>query len=163
LTPFSKDSFTGLEPSTVTKWRNIFWFGVGFSIVLAMSTLMYLGKLTVVKMSEHPVEATVRSIAFTLAPYCVIYVGCSLYSIRCRNPWVYGVFEVFLGIIIASYTMAIIAGQVVPEGTVIFGTIGALYIIVRGLDNMYRSITEGTEDKRVWNRNFFRQDTDEKL
>lgn len=97
-----------------------------------------------------------------------LLVGRWLYMFRCRKPKWYGLVEILTGLFIATFIVGQINGTMVQSGASIdryaaplFTALGALYIVVRGYDNMYRSVSG--EDRRRWNLKFFGKDTDEKL
>lgn len=98
----------------------------------------------------------------------VFLVGRWLYMFRCRKAKWYGVAEVISGLFIATFIVGQIKTAQIADGpsippyaAALFTTLGALYIIVRGYDNMYRSL-EG-EDRHHWNRKFFGKDTNARL
>lgn len=158
---FPKDVFRDLQPSTIDRWRRRYVFGMIIAFALSFAVLLLIGKMNLADVPER--SGVPQGLLLSLVVGIGIMGGLILYSIRCQLPWIYGVLELFVGIVIAAYAVAMVAGVVRPEGNIFFAVVGALYVIVRGLDNLYRGIEAGTEDKRAWNRHFFRQDTDAKL
>ena len=77
----------------------------------------------------------------TLALFLIIFAlifGTLLYLFRCRALRAYGVFEIGVGMFVAGVTAMNIAqtSKVGPSIAPIFGVIAALYVIVRGYDNI---------------------------
>ncbi len=93
----------------------------------------------------------------------LIASGALLYGFRCRRPAWYGLVEIIIGMIFAFYTIKLLTKISMPEANGIFSAAGALYIIVRGFDNIYRSLRKGSHFTQAWNKCFFGQDTDAKL
>lgn len=162
--PFSSDSFKDLQPSTLSRWRRRHFIGMALTTIAAMIGFGVLGNhQPASSIMEKPYDALCEALIFAAYSYAANFAGYFFYGLRCRDPWSYGILEVLVGIIIAMYSVALLTGGGNSYAGVVFAALGAIYIIVRGLDNMYRSIKEGTEDKRAWNRNFFLKDTDTKL
>lgn len=81
-------------------------------------------------------------------------IGTGLYVLRCRLQEAYGVVECAIGVIAAAYVANLILYSDSVPKTEIFSEAAALYIIVRGYDNIYKSIA--TDDRRkTWNTWFF--------
>lgn len=93
----------------------------------------------------------------------LLLAGLVLYAFRCQSPFWYGRLEVLVGLLIGTYVVNAMLGLWPSEAAAVFTTIGALYIIVRGCDNIYKSKKAGTADIKWWNQVFFFTDTDAKL
>jgi hypothetical protein len=89
--------------------------------------------------------------------------GTVLYAFRCRTPGLYGALEVAAGVFIATFVVNVLLGNVGNVAAGFFTIVGALYIIVRGYDNVYKSMQAGTDQIRRWNRWFFGKDSEAKL
>ena len=92
----------------------------------------------------------------------VVAGGTYLYKLRQLLPGVYGFAEVLIGLAVALYVLNLAAGMVSNKGNAAIAIVGALYIIVRGYDNLYRSL-KTPRMIQGWNRVFFDRDTDVKL
>lgn len=84
-----------------------------------------------------------------------VIVGSGLYRLRCRKPMLYGLVEIALGILFAGYVVNHVLGYAIKEANSYFTIAGALYIIVRGYDNVYRSLKWGSPVLKLMNRLFF--------
>jgi hypothetical protein len=98
-------------------------------------------------------------------------IGCVLYFFRCRSRGYYGFCECVLGV----YGAISVAGQIAPDklpvsmpGNIIvfISWVAALYVIVRGLDNIYEALKKrrlkreslgkpGGSGIALWERIFF--------
>jgi hypothetical protein len=83
------------------------------------------------------------------------FAGSLLYRLRCRRPLIYGTVEIVLGILFAGYIENLLLGYQLREVSGYFTMAGAIYIIVRGYDNIYRSLKWGSPVLLVMNRLFF--------
>jgi hypothetical protein len=103
----------------------------------------------------------------TLALFLIIFAlifGTLLYLFRCRALRAYGVFEIGVGMFVAGVTAMNIAqtSKVGPSMSPVFGVIAALYVIVRGYDNIYKFLSspahlaEHPDAIKWWNQVFFR-------
>jgi hypothetical protein len=77
--------------------------------------------------------------------------GITLYALRCRKQMMYGVLECFVGIATAGYFVNNLEPNVLTPW---FSLLASLYIIVRGADNIQKSL-KGTTAEMKWNRLFF--------
>jgi hypothetical protein len=93
----------------------------------------------------------------------ILYLGISLYAWRCRFVALYGLAEIALGLFIAFHVYAQITGHASQLANGAFTAAGALYIVVRGFDNIYRALRPSRRLTRAWNVLFFGKDTDGKL
>lgn len=89
--------------------------------------------------------------------------GTLLYVLRCRRPITYGMLEAGIGLYITAVTVNFAFGISDTSNALAFSVLGALYIIVRGYDNIYRGMKKGSFGLRTWNDLFFGKDTYEKL
>jgi predicted lipid-binding transport protein (Tim44 family) len=89
-------------------------------------------------------------------------LGTALYLFRCRRASWYGTLEIVVGVGAAAYVANQILGQASGSGGTIFAEAAALYVIVRGYDNIYKSL-KGEKRRLWWNRFFFGQESAEKL
>jgi hypothetical protein len=90
----------------------------------------------------------------------VFVSGMGLYFFRCRWHYAYGFVEVIVGFLATIYVIGQAAGAASGRLTVGFGVAAALYVIVRGLDNMHRGMSP--KDKESWERFFFGRKVDKK-
>jgi hypothetical protein len=67
----------------------------------------------------------------------------------------YGLVEIALGILFAGYVVNHVLGYALKEANSYFTIAGALYIIVRGYDNVYRSLKWRSPLLKVMNRLFY--------
>lgn len=93
----------------------------------------------------------------------VFALGTFLYGFRCRRPNLYGIVEILVGVSLATYILDQLRGHDSPAASGFFTAVGALYVIVRGYDNIYRSMRSEAQFTRHWNRVFFNQNTPGKL
>jgi hypothetical protein len=94
----------------------------------------------------------------------IVIIGLYLYRFRSRRPSWYGVVEIAVGWFIALQIIdQMRVGTTAPTMNGFFTAAGALYVIVRGCDNVYRGMSAGTVATRRWNQWFFGVDTDRKL
>jgi hypothetical protein len=89
-----------------------------------------------------------------VADQSMITIGVLLYAMRCRKQLMYGVTECLVGVMAAVY----VANNLKPEDpSQWFSFLAGLYIIVRGADNIQKSL-KGTKYEVLWNRIFFGKD-----
>jgi hypothetical protein len=93
----------------------------------------------------------------------VMIAGSALYVLRCRKPGLYGIAEICVGAYIAVEFALLHLGIMQELPNVAFSVLAALYIMVRGYDNIYRSFSASTLEIEFWNRIFFGKATDAKL
>jgi hypothetical protein len=93
----------------------------------------------------------------------ILMFGFFLYCFRCRTQRWYGSIELVTGALLSTYMVNQILGKVSPADGAYLTLAGGLYVIVRGLDNIYKSMTPETSNIRSWNKLFFGKDTDVKL
>jgi|SRR5215831_11244582 len=122
---------------------------IGFVVALALGN---------VAISSKEPSLTIQ----LLMVLCIFFTGALLYNVRCRLPFLYGLIEIVVGISIAWYLANVAIGRLSKEGMTVFAAVTALYVIVRGFDNLYRSL-KATKFIAAWNRIFFDQDTEKKL
>ena len=91
--------------------------------------------------------------------------GLVLYALRCSWPHVYGVIEIVVGAYIATFlvNLLLIEPAEPTNDAIFFTVVGALYIIVRGLDNLYRALEPATAPMRQWNKWFFGKASEQRL
>jgi len=89
------------------------------------------------------------------AAAATLIVGLALYRFRCRSGKAYGMLEVAAGVFIAFHILEQATGQAPAYANAVFTILGALYVIVRGLDNFYRALAPGSTAVIVWNSLFF--------
>lgn len=90
-----------------------------------------------------------------------LIIGTLLYLFRCRSPRWYGLSEIFVGVGAAYYLYYDVLPTSQNRLAIGISIAGAIYIIVRGYDNVYRSFTG--HSRRRWNSIFFGSPVDEKL
>jgi hypothetical protein len=93
----------------------------------------------------------------------ITLLGFLLYMFRCRHARVYGQLEIAVGIFIAFQVIELSIGTLSYNMGGIFTALGALYIIVRGCDNVYKTLKSGEDATFVWNYLFFGKKVGEKL
>jgi hypothetical protein len=93
-------------------------------------------------------------IAFVIVvPICIV-ASLFAYNLRENSKMLYGIVEIFIGIVLAitaNWTSLIIefnAGQNDPKGVTFLQLVASVYIIVRGLDNIEK--TRGQSDTVYW-------------
>jgi hypothetical protein len=87
------------------------------------------------------------------------YVALLLYFLRCRKLLAYGIVECVVGTITATYFATLLAEK---SPFALISGLSALYVSVRGADNIYKSIKDNGYRVR-WNELFFGRSTSEKL
>jgi type IV secretory pathway VirB2 component (pilin) len=106
-------------------------------------------------------------LGFEVARYLIVLwalaFGLVLYVLRCRWPRTYGVIEIVVGAYIATFLVNRLLGKTVElgpqgeNGTVFFTIVGALYIIVRGLDNFHKARDGKTHRTILWDTGVFKR------
>ena len=115
-------------------------------IVTALAVQPYLRSLLDFSLRHLPLLAVQVLVAVV-----VIQIGGLLYYMRCRKQMMYGVCECFVGIVTAAYFVNNLKTE---DPTPWFSLLAALYIIVRGADNIHKSL-KGTTVEMHWNEFFF--------
>jgi hypothetical protein len=109
---------------------------ISSALFLAGIAVVIIGVNSLIDLAvQHPEQV----LNLTSAPYTIvvgILAGVIFFLLRCRNPLVYGITEVGVGIASISASVTLLGG---------------IYILVRGLDNMDKRL----KDQRVWNRVFW--------
>jgi hypothetical protein len=107
-----------------------------------------------------------------IPPFGIVDIGCAvaivvlgvlLYAFRCRWTRLYGQVEIAVGIFIAFHVVELTLGTFTNDMGGVFTALGALYIIVRGFDNIYRTFKPGDDITLIWNYFFFGRRVSEKL
>jgi hypothetical protein len=132
------------------------------TITLVMAALfIFCVTVTVIyPISLYTHGGTIEREFFAMLFICT--AGTALYRVRCLMPLLYGVSEIVAGMAIAWCLLKISLGNLPNSVAAVLATMGALYVIVRGYDNVYRSL-RSPDVILFWNRYFFCKDTDEKL
>ena len=99
--------------------------------------------------------------AFSLV-ILIFMVGTTLYAMRCRVPKFYGVTEIVVGVLFSVYGVSKALGNTIGDPSTIFAVAGALYIMVRGYDNIYRALSPRGKTLGRWDRIFFGKGGDKK-
>jgi hypothetical protein len=81
--------------------------------------------------------------------------GTLIYAFKCRWPRWYGTIEIIIGLSVATYVLDPFLSGLSSSASVYFTAVGALYVVVRGYDNIYKSMTPGSAGTQWWNRWFF--------
>lgn len=115
-------------------------------LLTTFGLLPFSRKLLDFSLNNFPLVA-VQSAIFL----AIIIAGILLYRMRCRSQKLYGVTECLVGILMAGYYV----NHLKPEDpTQTFTLLGAMYIIVRGMDNIQKSL-KGAAFETTWNKMFF--------
>jgi hypothetical protein len=93
----------------------------------------------------------------------ITVLGFALYTFRCRHARVYGQLEIGVGIFIAFQVIELSIGTLSYNMGGIFTALGALYIIVRGCDNVYKTLKADEDATFAWNYIFFGKRVGQKL
>jgi peptidoglycan/LPS O-acetylase OafA/YrhL len=102
-----------------------------------------------------------------IAAFAFFFVGAFLYRVRCRHLAFYGGLEIAVGLLTAVYLASILNDTPKYDASPnyisnTFAVLAALYVIVRGADNIHKSLTSEAAIVR-WNRFFFGKDSMAKL
>jgi CDP-diglyceride synthetase len=131
---------------------------VGLGLMAGLVPLTdYFGRGSWSKNEYHSIIVWILAVWFAPA------LGSILYGVRCRRPRFYGIAEIGVGTFLTVLTLHVLIERALTNNAAIFTFLAALYVIVRGFDNIHRSIPAGTESMRRWNQVFFGKDTDAKL
>ncbi len=115
-------------------------------MVIVFGVLPLLRSLLDFSLQNLPLIAVQALVALTIT-----ILGVGLYVMRCRKQMMYGVCECLIGIATAGYFI----NNLKPEDPAPwFSMLAALYIIVRGVDNVHKSLKGMTVEER-WNKIFF--------
>lgn len=136
------------------------FYGKAQTVLVAMGMVGFVITLAVGNVAFSSKEPSL--FIQLMMPLSIFLTGSVLYNVRCRLPLLYGCVEVVVGVTIAWYLANVAVGKVSKEGLTVFAAMTALYVIVRGYDNVYRSLKSATAI-RGWNRVFSDQDTERKL
>jgi hypothetical protein len=90
-----------------------------------------------------------------LVAIATLVAGSLLFRVRCRYLALYGVIEIIVGILFAGFIVNHLVGNTLKDAAGFFTIAGAIYIIVRGYDNIYRSQKWGSRILRIMNPLFF--------
>jgi hypothetical protein len=139
---------------------------VGFVRLLYLFGAKYLGsENSLLVFTIDYLSAVVRRLADILAPYsgewptqaivvlATLLIGSALYAFRCRRPLAYGVLELCVAIASALFVADQIYYQLQQVSSYIVGAfseMAALYIYVRGMDNIHRSLKRASRLQRMW-------------
>lgn len=87
----------------------------------------------------------------------ILISGTFLFIWRCRKPKGYGIIEIVVGLLIAAFSVNFGGENSDWQQTAnrVFTVGGALYIIVRGYDNIQRSLKEMSPSWFVWREVFY--------
>ncbi len=137
-----------LDPKPEFQWdlvalRAIIW-GV---LVLAIALLSFAGRWMADVIAAHPE----RLLSITSAPYTIaaaIIFGIAFFWFRCRAPLYYGLSEIAAAIMTIAVSSSTTAGGGFGR---IVGLLGAVYILVRGLDNMDKRL----KGRELWAKVFW--------
>lgn len=84
-----------------------------------------------------------------------LIVGYALYRMRCRRLGTYGLVEIGVGLFTAVLMANQMFGTPIPGiFSIILPQIAALYVMVRGLDNIQKALPDG-RFKEWWDRHFY--------
>jgi hypothetical protein len=137
------------------------------SVAIAAASLVEVFKfdpiqLTLTKTATY-VHNLIAAYANDIAVQIVVVIGTLfmgnvLYAFRCRKPSWYGGVELFFALATALF----VANQIYynlqtvnPYFVALFSWSAALYVYVRGMDNIYKSFKKGSAWKPKWERTYF--------
>lgn len=154
LTPFMffEEVFNPRERSD--KSVVLFMLGIAIITLFLIATIVFVIFVRITVGLYVPFEWKQLPVAFGL-----LATGTVLYWFRCRRVGAYGLAEIALGLLLAVFVVNKEVQNTSLDLSGFFACAAALYIIVRGFDNIYRSINR----RWIWNQIFFGQDTDTKL
>lgn len=148
------------EPTKSAKWKTLFFIlwviAVAVVVIGALFYVLYwlislfIGA-TLGVMGQF-VPLSVLQIAVGVS---TLLVASILFRMRCRKPMLYGLVEIAVGILFAGYVVNHVLGYTLKEAGGYFTIAGAIYIIVRGYDNIYRSLKWGSPVLKFMNVAFF--------
>jgi hypothetical protein len=146
-----------------------FWFDlVAMPFVIFVGWLLWgaivFGGAFLLQLLERNFGLIFTQIAFVIG---TLFLGTTLYALRCRKLRLYSKFEFAVGVWGAVYAVNVyLAGTAFSSASAqpssVLAFVGALYIIVRAYDNYYKAI-EWDFTRKVWNKRFFGKDTNDKL
>ncbi|GEP55274.1 hypothetical protein [Reyranella soli] len=137
-------------------------------VLIAVATWPVLGGMLVALIFFVSVVAGISASSIEsgwLLPFLaagILPLGAGLYWFRCRLPGWYGGLEIAVGFLLAAHYLNEVLGNLGNADTRSLTALGALYIVVRGLDNIYKSLKKPTQILR-WNRVFFGRESVSKL
>lgn len=144
--------------------RYIKYVGIAMAVGLSMSVVLravfysHMGvhddswiEIMVRGVRQHMWAEFVVVILQLLAMILFIGMGAAFYILRTLRPGLYGAIEIAFGVFLFGCVMSIQFDASVLVNMLSYAT--ALYVIVRGFDNIGRSVRE-PEDKAAWDRLF---------
>jgi hypothetical protein len=129
---------------------NLFMALVGCAVLWATSLINPLSALVVHWISFPHALMTVLMASATIT------IGQLLYRLRCQKPRYYGIGEIIVGIasaIIAANSVLALEWLPSRSGAILLAELGALYIIVRGMDNYHKGLA--ADEKTAWEARFY--------
>jgi hypothetical protein len=129
----------------------------------------YLGRFIDELVLQKKVEIPWETVPFPFgwidvtAAAIITVLGLLLYMFRCRRTRLYGQLEIAAGIFIAFQVLELTIGALSYNMGGIFTALGALYIIVRGCDNVYKTLKADEDATFAWNYIFFGKRVGQKL
>jgi len=153
--------YTGIEPLGYPPLKGR-WYEKVFQMVLIVAvSWFFINAPTIFFLMMDLFKRNLSVIlGQTLAVAITLSLGIFLYRFRSLHLGWYGVFECIFGFATALYVANNILLSASSENqsnnkiVLFFSWCGALYVIVRGLDNYHRSII-GTSREDQWRRLFF--------
>jgi hypothetical protein len=127
-------------------YRSIAWL---VSILLLVSTSWLIVTLVVLIIdNQEAISAWIPNNALFSGVVAIIW-GIMLYKLRSYHPFAYGILEVFVALLTLSFAVTAPNQSLLPRGIGIFS---AIYIIVRGLDNIDKGLP--LKFRKGWDRWF---------
>jgi hypothetical protein len=134
---------------------------VGIKVVEATylaPLLPHFGALS--RWKEAPYKGAELFSSEIFAVVLTAFISERLYYFRCRRLFVYGSIEILFGLVAALIAINQLYGASFDRLIgAFFSQMAALYICVRGLDNIYRSLPDG-RFKDYWEVHFFDRPAD---
>jgi hypothetical protein len=134
---------------------------VKIAVLVAVGALVVFVFYEPVRVEETIGMYTKRAAFALLLGVAIVVSAVMLYKVRCVRPAFYGAIELGIGVYTAGFAAGNLLGVFSHTTLNLFAVAAAIYVFVRGLDNLYRSLSADARWK--WNRVFYDQDTDKKL
>jgi len=141
--------FKGVIP----KRKDLIELAIALTFVasLGYGVAYFISQFYLATIRSSAVQIPTSALAIGFTSVAALSIGIALFAVRVRHRFVYGLSEIIVGFCAAGYKIYSEGGyEIVQAGPVAFAVLtGAIYLIVRGLDNMHQGIDKDPIGKRV--------------